>query len=114
MREKDAAQPKATSLHGNVAGAGAARGGLNAAVDEQRVLWFVYKSPEHRADSTAIAAALGLDAVAIRDLIKSMIRKSMLRELPKTAERPNAQFAVAPRLIQHAAQLAGGPDPAEL
>jgi hypothetical protein len=47
-------------------------------------------------------------------MTKAMVRKGILRELVKSADRPHAQFAVTPRYLQEAAALAAGPDPATL
>lgn len=114
LREKDQAAPKSHSLHSAGGGPGAGRSGAQTALVERRVIWFVYRAEQHRADVAEIAAGLKLEMADVKELTKSMLRKSLLRELPKTAERPNAQFAVSPRLIQEAAALAAGADPAEL
>lgn len=113
LREKDAAAPKANSLSAGGGPAGA-RNSAHAAKTEERVIWFIYRANQHRADVNELAAGLGIEIAEVREITKQMVRKTMLRELPKSADRPFSQFAVAPRLLQNAATLAAGPDPAEL
>lgn len=115
LREKDAAAPKANSLTGSTAGAnGGAAGRGSGSLLEHRVLWFVYRSQNHHAGVAEIAAGLSLEVAAVRELARGMVRKSILRELPKSPDRPHAQFAVGPKFLQQAASLATGPDPASL
>jgi hypothetical protein len=104
-------QPKPAGAGGGGAAGGDGRG---TPLLERRIVWFVAKSAEKRATHAEIAEGLKVSVDDARATTKGMVRKGMLRELPKTAERPNAQFAVATRLLQEAAQLAAGPDPATL
>jgi hypothetical protein len=93
--------------------AGGAKGG--APMLEQRILWFLAaKAPEKRASASELAEGLGVAAEEARGVTRGMVRKAMLRELPKAAGETQTRFMVGPRLLQQAAALAAGPDPATL
>jgi hypothetical protein len=81
---------------------------------ERRICWFITRTAEKRAGSAELATGLGLTPEEARGMTKAMVRKGILRELVKSADRPHAQFAVTPRFLQEATALAAGPDPATL
>ncbi|MFN0204761.1 MAG: hypothetical protein ACKVS6_00420 [Planctomycetota bacterium] len=92
----------------------AAAGPSNQSLLERRICWFIYRAPERRATAPEIATGLSLDVEAVRASTKLMIRKAILRELPKTTERPHGGFMIGVKFIQESHQLSLGPDPAEL
>jgi hypothetical protein len=111
QNENAPAQPKpAGSAGGAASGAGGPRGGTPLL--EQRILWFLAaKAPEKRANVTELAEGLAVAVEEARAVTRGMVRKAMLRELPKGAGDAQSRFTVGPRLLAQAATLAAGPDP---
>ncbi len=95
--------------------AGGAGGGRaehrGPALVEQRLLWFLFRAPEKRASAADLATGLDVEPDVIRQALKLGVRKGLLREIPKSADRPAALYAVAQRAWQEATALAAGPDP---
>jgi hypothetical protein len=100
-------------IHAPSAGGGAPSS-QSQSLMERRVLWFVQRAPEKRASAADLAGGLALNVEEVRGVVRQMIRKGMLRELPRTEARPEPCFMVGTKFIQESARLAAGPDPAQL
>jgi hypothetical protein len=115
LKQNDNA-PTPQKLDAGAGGAGAGGGDRGGTpLLERRILWFLAaKATERRASAQEIAEGLAVPLEEARQVTRGMVRKVILRELPKTADAPHGRFTVGPRFLKEAATLGAGPDPATL